>query len=114
MSSGVPSANIVSLDYSSVVVERMREKHGDACGEWVVGDITQLDSCFPAESFDVAIEKFTIDALTVDPGDVWSMCRACCHATAVRSCGPKACRVHAVVCLLQTPMKPHAQPSPQS
>ena len=36
-------------------------------------DITQLQQCFPAGSpaFDVVIDKCTIDALTVDPGDKW-------------------------------------------
>ena len=34
-------------------------------------DITKLSELFPAASFDVVIDKCTIDALTVDPGDKW-------------------------------------------
>ncbi len=62
---------LVSVDFSDVVIEKMRARHGDACGRWVVGDVTKLPELFPAERFAVVVDKCTVDALTVDPGDKW-------------------------------------------
>lgn len=73
VAAGVAPGQLVSLDISEVVIEKMRARHGDSCGEWRVGDITRLPSSFPAAAFDVVIDKCTIDALTVDPGDIWGV-----------------------------------------
>lgn len=70
-SRGVLASQLVSLDFSEVLIAKMRAKHGTACGTWMTGDITQLASSFPPSSFDLVIDKFTVDALTVDPEDPW-------------------------------------------
>ena len=56
--------NIVNVDISSVVVAQMHEKHKEDRPKmhWVVMDITEMDE-FDDDSFDLAIDKSTIDAL---------------------------------------------------
>ncbi|KAJ1393771.1 S-adenosyl-L-methionine-dependent methyltransferase [Ochromonadaceae sp. CCMP2298] len=62
--------NIVNIDYSGVVIERMRELNKDVPGmEWQTMDMRMLD--FLDKSFDVVIDKAAMDALVVDEGDVW-------------------------------------------
>uniref|UniRef100_A0A8C5PAS9 EEF1A lysine methyltransferase 4 n=1 Tax=Leptobrachium leishanense TaxID=445787 RepID=A0A8C5PAS9_9ANUR len=61
---------IVSIDYSTVCIEEMVEKHaGVPDMRWLVMDARQLD--FPDESFDLVIEKGTLDALMVGEKDPW-------------------------------------------
>ena len=48
---------VVSLDFSEVVIDKMRGRHGDACGEWVVGDVTRLPEQFPKGSFSVVVRQ---------------------------------------------------------
>ena len=40
-------------------------------GEFRVADMTTLPEEFPKASFDVVVDKCSVDALTVDPGDMW-------------------------------------------
>ena len=63
--------NIVNIDYSSVLIEKMKVQHAEDCPsmQWIHMDMTQLT--FPKESFDVVIDKAAMDALMVDEGDVW-------------------------------------------
>ena len=62
--------NIVNVDYSSIVIDKMRERHADKPSmTWLEMDIKDLK--FDNESFDVAIDKGTMDALMCDKGDVW-------------------------------------------
>ncbi|KAI0060635.1 S-adenosyl-L-methionine-dependent methyltransferase [Artomyces pyxidatus] len=63
--------NIVNIDYSSVVVDQMRARHQSARPEmkWYEMDIRKLE--FEADSFDVAIDKGTMDAMMTAKGDVW-------------------------------------------
>jgi len=63
--------NIVNIDYSAVVIEQMRKRHGQARPEmeWHEMDIRNLS--FQAESFDVVIDKGTMDAMMTAKGDVW-------------------------------------------
>ncbi|XP_071479197.1 EEF1A lysine methyltransferase 4-like [Diadema antillarum] len=64
--------NIVNVDFSSVCIDNMREKHKDYAGmEWLVMDITDLK--FPDSSFNVVIEKGTLDALVANEKDPWYM-----------------------------------------
>lgn len=63
--------NIVNIDFSSVVIENMRQKCKDLVEmEWMVMDITSMT--FAASSFDVVVEKATLDALMVEEKDPWN------------------------------------------
>ncbi|KDO35701.1 hypothetical protein SPRG_18855 [Saprolegnia parasitica CBS 223.65] len=66
--------NIVNLDFSSVVIERMSGKYTESrpLMRWVVGDMLKLPESFDASSFDVVIDKAAMDALMVEGGDTWS------------------------------------------
>ncbi|KAL5536865.1 hypothetical protein ACEPAF_688 [Sanghuangporus sanghuang] len=63
--------NIVNVDYSSIVIEQMREKYrvSRPTLEWHVMDVRDLQ--FEDYSFDVAIDKGTMDAMMTSKGDVW-------------------------------------------
>ncbi|KAJ7031795.1 S-adenosyl-L-methionine-dependent methyltransferase [Mycena alexandri] len=63
--------NIVNTDYSSVVIEQMRRRHEEARPgmQWLEMDVRDLK--FEDGSFDIAIDKSTMDALMTAKGDVW-------------------------------------------
>ncbi|KAI8141340.1 S-adenosyl-L-methionine-dependent methyltransferase [Fennellomyces sp. T-0311] len=62
--------NITNIDYSKTVIENMRTRCADMPEmKWLEMDIRDLQ--FPDESFDVVIDKGTMDALMCDRGDVW-------------------------------------------
>ncbi|KAJ7181096.1 hypothetical protein C8R46DRAFT_1159576 [Mycena filopes] len=63
--------NIVNTDYSSVVIEQMRRRHEGARPgmQWLEMDVRDLE--FEDGSFDVAIDKSTMDAMMSAKGDVW-------------------------------------------
>ncbi|KAI0794493.1 S-adenosyl-L-methionine-dependent methyltransferase [Fomes fomentarius] len=63
--------NIVNTDYSSVLIEKMRHKHEESAPEmeWLEMDIRDLK--FEDGSFDVAIDKGTMDAMMTAKADVW-------------------------------------------
>ncbi|KXJ26006.1 EEF1A lysine methyltransferase 4 [Exaiptasia diaphana] len=63
--------NIVNIDFSPVVIENMRKKCQDMIDmEWRIMDITKMS--FTSSSFDVVIEKATLDALLVEEKDSWN------------------------------------------
>ncbi|XP_028416552.1 EEF1A lysine methyltransferase 4-like [Dendronephthya gigantea] len=63
--------NIVNIDYSPVVIEKMRQKHQELIGmEYLQMDITKMT--FDKNSFDVIIEKGTLDTLLVDEKNLWN------------------------------------------
>ncbi|TDL24082.1 S-adenosyl-L-methionine-dependent methyltransferase [Rickenella mellea] len=64
--------NIVNVDYSGVVIGQMKKKHEESRPEmeWFEMDIQELS--FGDESFDVAIDKGTMDAFLSAKGDVWN------------------------------------------
>ncbi|KAF9580504.1 hypothetical protein BGW38_002833, partial [Lunasporangiospora selenospora] len=63
--------NIVNIDYSKTVIQNMAEKCKDRVGmEWIEMDIRDLK--FEDSSFDIVIDKGTMDALMCDRGDVWN------------------------------------------
>lgn len=63
--------NIVNIDFSPVVIENMRRKCQDLVNmEWRVMDITKMS--FTPSSFDVVVEKATLDALLVEEKDSWN------------------------------------------
>jgi hypothetical protein len=70
-----PGSYLCNQDYSQVLIDNMKELHGEIPGEfeWMVGDMTDLGSAgFTPASFDVIIEKASLDALTVNEGDPWN------------------------------------------
>ncbi|KAI7848851.1 S-adenosyl-L-methionine-dependent methyltransferase [Circinella umbellata] len=62
--------NITNIDYSKTVIDNMKERCIDMPEmKWLEMDIRDLK--FDNESFDVVIDKGTMDALMCDRGDVW-------------------------------------------
>ncbi|KAF9466031.1 S-adenosyl-L-methionine-dependent methyltransferase [Collybia nuda] len=63
--------NVINVDYSSVIVEKMRQRHEIQRPnmEWHEMDVRDLR--FGDEMFDVAIDKGTMDAMMTSEGDVW-------------------------------------------
>lgn len=63
---------ITNIDYSEVVIENMKDRSPEARSmQWIVMDMTDLK--FPNGSFDVVIEKATLDALLVHEPDPWKL-----------------------------------------
>lgn len=63
---------IVSIDYSPVCIEEMIERNtGIPEMSWVAMDARSLQ--FPDETFDLVIEKGTIDSMMVDEKDPWNI-----------------------------------------
>ncbi|GAA6002776.1 class I SAM-dependent methyltransferase [Rhodotorula paludigena] len=63
--------NIVNLDYSPVVIEKMRRANEQCAGmEWIVGDVRHLP--FDDESVDVCFDKATLDAMMTSEKDPWN------------------------------------------
>ncbi|KAI5988967.1 S-adenosyl-L-methionine-dependent methyltransferase [Pisolithus albus] len=64
--------NIVNVDYSAVVVERMKARNSATKPEmqWHEMDVRSLT--FPDSVFDVAIDKGTMDAMMTSSSDVWN------------------------------------------
>lgn len=63
--------HITNIDFSPVCIAAQKARNEVDCPEmsWLVMDMLRLD--FPAGSFDVVVDKCTLDALVVDEGDVW-------------------------------------------
>ncbi|KDQ26906.1 hypothetical protein PLEOSDRAFT_1093840 [Pleurotus ostreatus PC15] len=63
--------NIVNIDYSQVVIDKMQRRHAERRPEltWLEMDIRDLK--FADDAFDVAIDKGTMDAMMTSKGDVW-------------------------------------------
>ncbi|KAF5335992.1 hypothetical protein D9611_006341 [Ephemerocybe angulata] len=63
--------NIVNTDYSDILIQQMRERHSEARSsmEWHEMDVRDLK--FDDASFDIAIDKGTMDAMMTAKGDVW-------------------------------------------
>ena len=63
--------HIDNIDFSSVVIDRMRTKNVSLAGmSWHVMDM--LDLKFGDKLFDVVLDKGSIDSLLVDQKDVWN------------------------------------------
>ncbi|TFY75556.1 hypothetical protein EWM64_g8455 [Hericium alpestre] len=63
--------NIVNIDYSPVVIEQMKTRHQDTRPEMTWHEMDIRDLTFGDASFDVAIDKGTMDAMMTAKGDVW-------------------------------------------
>jgi len=63
--------NITNIDYSTVIIEQMQQRHSQVRPEmkWLEMDVRNLS--FQDDSFDVAIDKGTMDAMMTAKGDVW-------------------------------------------
>ena len=65
--------NIVNMDYSPVVISNMQRRHSALEGvEWIVMDAMDMSEFLPS-SFDVVLEKGTLDALLVAEKDPWKL-----------------------------------------
>jgi len=63
--------NITSIDYSRIVIEKMKTlNHSRPELEWTLGDFRQLP--FESHSFDVAIDKASMDSMCTEPHDPWN------------------------------------------
>ncbi|WFD48863.1 hypothetical protein GLX27_003534 [Malassezia furfur] len=66
--------NIVNLDYSKVLIEKMQARYPDL--DWRVMDIRELrehaEELGGLDSWDVIIDKGTMDALMAENASVWS------------------------------------------
>ncbi|KAF9778306.1 S-adenosyl-L-methionine-dependent methyltransferase [Thelephora terrestris] len=58
-------------NYSPVVIEQMQRRHQASRPEmeWVVADVRELP--FDAGTFDIALDKGTMDAMMTTKGDIW-------------------------------------------
>ncbi|XP_069474913.1 EEF1A lysine methyltransferase 4 [Ambystoma mexicanum] len=64
--------SITNIDYSPVCIEAMRKRHAECHGMvWTVMDARALT--FSDESFDVVLEKGTLDAMMVEERDPWDV-----------------------------------------
>ena len=64
--------SICNIDYSSVCIHTMSTRHADCPGmSWLQMDARQLS--FPDGSFDVVLEKATLDAMLVAEKDPWEV-----------------------------------------
>ncbi|KAF8586366.1 S-adenosyl-L-methionine-dependent methyltransferase [Ramaria rubella] len=64
--------NITNVDFSSVLIRNMRNKHAEGRPkmQWLEMDVRSLT--FESQSFDVVIDKGTMDAMMTAKGDVWN------------------------------------------
>ena len=60
--------NIDNMDYSDVVIEKMKEKHQDM--RWHTMDMMAMT--FPDGEFDIVLDKGTMDVIMTDNKDPWN------------------------------------------
>ncbi|KJA28183.1 hypothetical protein HYPSUDRAFT_156631 [Hypholoma sublateritium FD-334 SS-4] len=63
--------NIVNTDYSGILIEQMKNRHSVVRPEMEWHEMDVRDLSLDDESFDVAIDKGTMDAMMTAKGDVW-------------------------------------------
>ncbi|KAI0629369.1 S-adenosyl-L-methionine-dependent methyltransferase [Trametes polyzona] len=62
---------IVNTDYSGILIEKMRHKHEQSRPEMEWHEMDIRDLKFDDDSFDIAIDKGTMDAMMTAKADVW-------------------------------------------
>ncbi|CAL8345422.1 unnamed protein product [Merluccius merluccius] len=88
--------HLTNIDYSSVCIDAMAARHAHCPGmTWRQMDMRQLD--FPDASFDVVLEKATLDALMVDKKDPWNVSP------------PTLCLIHQVLQEVSRVLKPRGR-----
>ncbi|KAJ3843240.1 S-adenosyl-L-methionine-dependent methyltransferase [Lentinula raphanica] len=65
-------SNIVNIDYSSIVIENMKQRHRESRPQMSWQEMDVRDLKFEDNSFDVAIDKGTMDAMMTVKGDIWN------------------------------------------
>ncbi|KAL1941294.1 hypothetical protein VTO73DRAFT_7506 [Trametes versicolor] len=63
--------NIVNTDYSGILIEKMRHKNAQDRPEMEWHEMDIRDLKFDDDTFDVAIDKGTMDAMMTAKADVW-------------------------------------------
>jgi SAM-dependent methyltransferase len=70
--------NLVNIDFSATVIAKMASMHGDARPLMAWREMDMLDmASLDQGSFDVVIDKATMDALMVDEKDSWAPSDSC-------------------------------------
>jgi len=63
--------NIVNIDYSGILIQQMQTRHSQRRPEMQWREMDIRDLLFEDMSFDVAIDKGTMDAMMTTKGNVW-------------------------------------------
>ena len=63
---------ITNVDYSSIVIDNMKKEYSLEGMNWDCVDIFELVKHYPKNTFDVAIDKGTLDALVTEKHDPWN------------------------------------------
>eukprot|EP00075_Anas_platyrhynchos_P030773 XP_027320026.1 EEF1A lysine methyltransferase 4 [Anas platyrhynchos] len=85
--------DVTSIDFSPACIEAMRARYSHCPGlRWAVMDVRSL--AFPDASFDVVLEKATLDVLLVDEKDPW------------RVSAPAAAAMHRVLAEVSRVLRP--------
>ncbi|KAL0483075.1 hypothetical protein AKO1_014962 [Acrasis kona] len=80
--------NVISMDYSSVVIDKMSKKYPHL--EWVVMDVCDM-SVITTGSYDIVLDKGVMDALVTDEKDPWNPSPSAIQCT--RKMCKEVCRV---------------------
>ncbi|KAL0966477.1 hypothetical protein UPYG_G00295740 [Umbra pygmaea] len=63
--------SITNIDYSSVCIDTMSARHGANCPSMTWHQMDARELSFPDASYDVVLEKGTLDAMLVEEKDPW-------------------------------------------
>lgn len=68
--------NLTNIDYSETIIDEMRARtaHLIPPQEWLVMDMRRL--LLPSESFEIVLDKASLDAIWTDGGSVWDPSKA--------------------------------------
>ncbi|KAG7098811.1 hypothetical protein E1B28_000716 [Marasmius oreades] len=64
--------NIVNIDYSAVLIEQMQQRHSRDRPDMQWHEMDVRDVTFADDTFDVVIDKGTMDAMMTVKGDIWN------------------------------------------